>query len=71
MATSDSGTSITLVVPAKPQTPGTPQQPVPATPGPTHMPFTGFELWTALTLAAVLLAVGVALVAVTTRSRKA
>lgn len=72
MAAADVGTSVTLVVPAKPQTPGTPQQPVPPTqPGPSHVPFTGFELTTALTLAAVLLAVGLALVALATRTRKA
>lgn len=71
MAASDSGTQVTVVVPAQPQQPGTPHQPVPEQPGPTHVPFTGFELVTALTLAAVLLAVGAVLVVLTTRSRKA
>lgn len=60
--TADGGTSVTLVVP--PQQPVTPEHPVPPTPSdPSHVPFTGFELGAVLVLAAVLLAVGCALLA--------
>lgn len=63
MALSDSqtGTPVTLVVQPRTGTPGTVAPPPPGQHG--HVPFTGFELTTAVLLAVLLLVVGAVLVA--------
>jgi hypothetical protein len=57
--TTSGGTSVTLLVPAGSTVPGT--NPPPVAP-PSHIPFTGFDLSTALVLAVLMLAVGTLLV---------
>lgn len=56
------GTPVTLVVPAAPPPVTTPVVHRPGTTPGAHVPFTGFDLVPALLLAALLLALGTALV---------